>query len=607
MVHARPVYRPGARRRIGHVRDLTGLLLRSGVIFAGRPQRTFAQLGALRRWGSTLAGLLAAAVARVPDGPAVTDERGTLTFAELDDRTTRLAAGLPLEGPRPRVGVLCRNHRGMVETLVACSKRGVEVVLLNTGFGAGQVRAVLGELRMDLIVADAEFAPVLGTVPIALRRRVVWADRVPDPAPAPAPGAGRGVVAGPTLDQIVHAVPAPASRPEPPQVQGRTIVLSSGTTGRPKGARRRPRPGLWSLASMTSRIPLRSRQTMIIEAPLFHTWGYAALQMAWGLRAPVVLRRRFDPEATLRSIAGHRDTAVFMVPVMLQRIMELPEEVRRRHDTSSLRVVALSGAALPGDLATRFMDAFGDRLYNVYGSTEVSWVAIATPKDLRADPRTAGRPPRNTSLAILDEDGRPVGRSTMGQIFAANELLFEGYTGGEPTEVRDGLLATGDLGHVDHRGLLFVAGRRDGIVVSGGENVVPRDVEDALAELPEVREVAVVGVPDPVWGQRLAAYVVPRPGARPDPDRIRAHVHAQVARYAVPRDVHVIDELPRNATGKVVHRWLTDRPRPSEPEGRVSWSRPPEVWAGEASMAAAPVPGDLPDAAASDPRRPRPA
>ncbi|WP_395958672.1 AMP-binding protein [Actinomadura sp. 6N118] len=552
MAHARPAYRPGPLRRIGHIRDLAAMLTRTGLLFSGTPQRLFHQFGLLRLWGTTLAGVIVSSAARSPDRPAVIDEQGILTFAELDDRSTRLAVGLPLDGPRPRVGVLCRNHRGMVETLVACSKRGVEVVLLNTGFGAGQLRNVLTELRMDLVVADAEFAPLLAALPQSLRRVVVWADQPGDPA-----GAGR------TIDQIVHASPAPELRP--PQINSRTIVLSSGTTGRPKGARRPPRPGLWPLASMTSRIPLRARQTMIIEAPLFHTWGYAALQMAWGLRAPVVLRRRFDAEGTLRAMAGHRDVTVFAVPVMIQRIMDLPEEVRGKYDSSSLRIVALSGAALPGELATRFMDAFGDVLYNVYGSTEASWVSIATPRDLRTDPRTAGRPPRNTRLVILDDRDRPVGRSTIGRIFAANELLFEGYTGGEPTEVRDGLLSTGDLGHVDHRGLLFVDGRVDGLVVSGGENVVPRDVEDALLKLPGVHEVAVVGVPDDEWGQRLAAYIVTLPGVDLDPEAVRSYVHTQVARYAVPRDVHFLAELPRNATGKVVHRWLTAAPRTAIP------------------------------------------
>ncbi|TDB86085.1 acyl-CoA synthetase [Actinomadura sp. KC216] len=544
------------RRRIGHIRDLAALLLKTGLLFSGGPRRIGRQLRAVRHWGTTLAGLVASSAARSPSRLALIDDDGAVTFAELDERAARLAAGLPLSGPRPRVGVLCRNHRGMVETLVACSRRGAEVVLLNTGFGTGQLRAVLGELRPDLLVADTEFAPLLADVPIALRRTVLWTDREPG------------------LDGIVRSVPAGETAAAAPQIQSRTIMLSSGTTGRPKGARRPPRPGLWPLASMTSRIPLRARQTMIVEAPLFHTWGYAALQMAWALRAPVVLHRRFDPERTLRAIASHRETAVFAVPVMLQRILDLAPEVRALYDTSSLRILALSGAALPGDLATRVMDEFGDRLYNVYGSTEVSWVSIATPRDLRLDPRTAGRPPRNTALEILDAQGGRLGRAAIGQIFAANELLFEGYTGGEPMEVRDGLLATGDLGHIDERGLLFVAGRRDGVIVSGGENVVPRDVEDALLRIPEIHEVAVVGVPDDAWGQRLAAYVVLRPGARLEAEAVREYVRAHVARYAVPREVHFIAELPRNATGKVVHRWLAARPGRPAPEGRVEWPRP---------------------------------
>ncbi|QXJ20567.1 AMP-binding protein [Actinomadura graeca] len=556
MVHARPVYRPGLRRRVGHSRDLSALLVRTGLLFSGGlgPRGTLRQIGALHRWGTTLAGLVVGAAARSPAKTALIDDDGPLTFAELDGQAARLAAGLPLSGPRQRVGVLCRNHRGMAVTLVACSRRGAEVVLLNTGFGTRQISAVLSELRPGLLIVDAEFAPLLGGVPLALRKHVLWADRHP----------------GPGIDKIIAAGPPEGGTSGPPQIQSRTIMLSSGTTGRPKGARRPPRPGLWPLASMTSRIPLRARQTMVIEAPLFHTWGYAALQMAWALRTPAVLHRRFDPEQTLRAVAAHRDVAVFAVPVMLQRILDLPPEVRAAHDTSSLRIAAVSGAALPGDLATRFMDEFGDRLYNVYGSTEASWVSIATPRDLRADPRTAGRPPRNTSLAIMDGQGNRLGRSAIGQIFAANELLFEGYTGGEPMEVRDGLLAIGDLGHVDDRGLLFVDGRRDGLVVSGGENIVPRDVEDALLRLSQIHEVAVVGVPDTEWGQRLAAYVVLRPGARLDAEALREHVRAQVARYAAPRDVHFIDELPRNATGKVVHRWLTDRPG-AAPEGHVPW------------------------------------
>ncbi|WP_227023268.1 AMP-binding protein [Actinomadura rubrobrunea] len=560
-MHAKPACRPGPRRRIARIADLAGLLLRTGLLFSGRPLRAPRQVRALRRWGTTLAGLTVANAVREPDRPALIDDRGALSFAELDDRTGRLAAGLRPDVPRPRVGVLCRNHRGMAETLIACGKNGAEVLLLNTGFGVGQLRAVLAELRVDVLVADAEFASALAAVPSELRRRVLWTGEGADAGDGPG---------GPTLEEVIDETAE--ARRTPPPIAGRTIVLTSGTTGQPRGALLSPNPGPWALASLASRLPLRARQTAIIEAPLFHTWGLAALQMALAMRSAVVLHRRFDPVRTLRAVSEHRDAVLFAVPVMLQRIMELPEPVLRGCDASRLRMVAVSGAPLPGDLAVRFMDVFGDTLYNVYGSTETAWVSIAGPKELRAHPDTAGRPPRSTSVAILDPAGGRVPDGAIGRIHVANEALFEGYTSGEPPRIRDGRLSTGDVGHFGPDGLLFVDGREDGLVVSGGEKVVPRQVEDAIARMPGVLEVAVAGVPDAAWGQRLAAYVVPRRGARLTADAVRRHVRDQVAAYAVPRDVHFVPELPRNATGKVVPRWLDPaRPREVRSEGQVSW------------------------------------
>ncbi|MDX6739705.1 AMP-binding protein [Actinocorallia sp. A-T 12471] len=568
MAHARPAYRPGLRRRLGHALDYLHVLA-SGALRLSRPVAALRGIGELQTWGTTLAGLAKAAAAMQPRKTAVLDDTGSLTFAELDERTDRLGAALPLAGPRPRVAILCRNHRGLVEILVACAKRGAETVLLNTGFGIGQLRSVLEELRPAVVVADAEFAPLLRGCPPALVPVVVWAG--PE-------------ARGETLDALIERAPrgGPAL---PPPTDGRTIMLSSGTSGRPKGARRRPRPGLGPLASMLSRLPLRSRHTFLIDAPVFHTWGLAALQIGLALRATIVLHRRFDPSLTLGEIERHSRVAHFAVPVMLQRIMELPESVLDGYDKRNLRLAALSGSSLPGDLAHRFMDVFGDRLYNVYGSTEASWVSVAGPKELRINPATAGRPPSGTSVRILDAEGKPVPRATIGRVFAANENVFEGYTGGDPTEVRDGLLATGDLGHLDSHGLLYVDGREDGMVVSGGENVVPRDVEDVLARLPEVREVAVTGVTDPEYGQRLAAYLVLRPGAELTEREVREHVRTRVARFAVPRDVVFVEELPRNATGKVVYRWLDGlgAGRNRTQEGRVRF------W-GDA-LAAAPVEG----------------
>lgn len=575
MVHARPAYRPALGQRLGHTVDLLFVLLGSGILQPAHPVRASRALNALQHWGTTLGGLAKAAAAAQPGRQAIVDETGSLTYAELDERTDRLALALPLSGPRPRVGVLCRNHRGMVETLVACAKRGAETVLLNTGSGPGQLRSVLGEFRPDLLVCDAEFGAILAACPAPLRESIVWTD---------APMAG-----GVPLERLIAG--APDTPLEPPRSDGRIIMLSSGTGGRPKGARRRPRPGVGPLGSILSRIPLSGRQSFVVDAPLFHMWGFAALQLGLALRAPVVLRRRFDPEETLAELGRWRRSALFSVPVLIQRIMELPEEVRASYDVRGLRVAALSGSSLPGDLAHRFMDAFGDRLYNVYGSTEASWVSIAGPRELRVNPATAGRPPRGTSVAVVGEDGGRLPRATIGRIFAGNENVFEGYTSGDPTEVWEGLLFTGDLGHLDARGLLYVDGRHDGMVVSGGENVVPREVEDALARLPQVREVAVAAVKDDEYGQRLAAYVVLRPGASLDGDAVREHVREQIARHAVPRDVFFIPELPRNATGKVVYRWLEGlrSGRVRTPEGRVAFWTDPTVETEAVDLAAAPV------------------
>lgn len=219
-------------------------------------------------------------------------------------------------------------------------------------------------------------------------------------------------------------------------------------------------------------------------------------------------------------------------------------------------MVAVSGSALPGGLATRFMDRYGDVLYNLYGSTEASWASIATPADLRAAPNTAGRAPHGTRIAVLDATGEPVAIGVSGRLFVGNELIFEGYTNGSMREERDGLLATGDIGHVDENGRVFVDGREDDMIVSGGENVFPSEVENLLADLPQVREVAVVGVPDARHGQRLAAYVVMEPGERLDQEAVREYVRRHRARFCVPRDVVFLPALPRNATGKVQTRDL---------------------------------------------------
>ena len=335
-------------------------------------------------------------------------------------------------------------------------------------------------------------------------------------------------------------------------------MLTSGTTGTPKGAPREQPDSLQPVAALFSKIPLHAREVTMVAAPMFHAWGFAHLTLSIPLGSTVVVQRRFEPQDTLRAVAQHGASTLVVVPVMLQRILELGPETIARYDLHRLRVIALSGSALPGELATRAMDVFGDVLYNLYGSTEVAWATIATPADLRAAPGTAGRAPIGTVVKLLDDEGREVSPGEVGRIFVANEMTFEGYAGGGNKEVIRGVMSTGDVGRFDHAGRLFVEGRDDEMIVSGGENVFPREVEDLLAEHDQIEEAAAVGVADEQFGQRLAAYVVARAGASLSEDAVKEYVKENLARYKVPRDVVFLARLPRNAAGKVLKRELIE-------------------------------------------------
>jgi acyl-CoA synthetase (AMP-forming)/AMP-acid ligase II len=522
-------------------------LVLAGLIRPERVDRTIRGLLEIQRWGFTPAAGYANASVRYPNDDAIIDELGRLTFAEVHDRTNRLANALVDAGLKEgdTIGVMARNHRYFVETVVAASKLGVTCLFLNTAFAGPQLAEVVKREKPTALVYDEEFAELLSEAGRRRKRFIAWHD----------PGAQEGKRKDRTLDELIEEGSPDA--PVPPTEHGRAIILTSGTTGTPKGASRKQPETIGPAVALLSRIPLRARERTFIVAPLFHSWGFAHFTLGLLLGSTLVLRRRFDPEATLSTIAQHQVRSAPMVPVMVQRIMDLPQETRTKYDTSSLRSIPLSGSALPGELATRFMDEFGDVLYNLYGSTEVAWATIATPADLRDAPGTAGAPPRGTILRIYDDDGKEVGEGETGRIFVGNEMLFEGYTGGGSKDVIDGLMSTGDVGHLDERGRLFVSGRDDEMIVSGGENVFPREVEDAIARMQGVSDVAVIGVSDDEWGQRLKAFVV-RNGASPSAKDVKAHVKSNLAGYKVPRDVEFLDELPRNATGKVLKKELAE-------------------------------------------------
>ena len=522
------------------------VLRRAGIVGPMRPDVGLRIGATFLRWGASPATGVAVAAIHHPHELALIDERGPLTWERLHLRSNALADSLAREygiGHGDGVGIMCRNHRGFLEATLACAKIGASALYLNTMFAGPQLAEVTRREGPRVLVYDEEFAGLLEGVDGSVRRIVGWCDSAaPDQ---------------PTLEQLIGA--GEEADRKPPPDKPRFVILTSGTTGTPKGAQRSSPDGLGVLAAVLDMIPYRSRDTMVIAAPLFHSWGFFHFVVSLPTASTMVLRRRFDPEDTLAAVQRHRADVLAVVPVMIQRILGLPDEVLDRYDLSSLRVTALSGSALPGDLALAWMDRFGDNAYNLYGSTEVAYATIATPRDLRAAPGTAGRAPRGTTVRLYDDEGREVPRGEVGRIFVGNEMSFEGYTGGGGKEVIDGLLCSGDVGHIDEAGRLFIDGRDDEMIVSGGENVFPREVEDLLADHEGVVEVAVIGVEDAEFGQRLKAFVVLEDGAEASAEELCAHVKANLAGYKAPREIEFLPELPRNATGKILKRELAAR------------------------------------------------
>lgn len=484
---------------------------------------------------------------RYADLPAVVDERGTLTYKQVDDQSWALAHGLQGLGLKEGsvVGLLCRDHRGLIVAMAGCGKLGVRLVLMNTGFAKPQFAEVCAREGVSVVMHDSEFLGLLDALPAELPRVLTWVDddaELPDGAQ--------------TIDDIVAA--NPTGPLPPPSKPGGSVILTSGTTGLPRGA---PRDAVspFATAQIVDRVPFPRKGTMVIVSPIFHSTGWATYLVGAALGNKVVTARRFNAEGTLKLMAEHRADMLVAVPTMLHRMVELGPEVLAKYDTSALKVILIAGSALSPELSTRVQDAFGDVLYNMYGSTECAIATIATPAELRAAPGTAGRAPVTCEVVLYDEnDQRVEGANRRGRIFIRNGAPFQGYTDGRTKQIIDGYMSSGDMGHFDENGLLFVDGRDDDMIVSGGENVFPQEVENLLEERDDIAEVAVVGVDDVEFGKRLRAFIVAEPGATPDAAEIKLHVKNNLARHKVPRDVVFVDELPRNATGKLLRRVLVE-------------------------------------------------
>jgi fatty-acyl-CoA synthase len=528
--------------RFGDEAYFAALCVRSGMVGLQLPHRTAQIVLALERHG-LLGGAPSASAIRFADRVAIVDELGEVTYKQLDRRSNAIANGWREQGLTAGEGVaiLVRNHRGFLDAVFAAAKCGARVILLNTSFAGPQIREVAGREGTDLLVYDEEYAEALDGIDPPRGRWRAWADE---------PGED-------TLDALIgrQSTAAPPRAGATPRI----TILTSGTTGSPKGAPRSEPRSLSLLGGLLSKVPFRAREVTEMCVPMFHALGFMQTLVGIGLGSTLVVRRRFDPEETLDSLERHRATAMVVVPVMLQRILALDGDPIAQHDLSSLRIIFVSGSQLGAGLARRATDAFGPVIYNLYGSTEIAYATIATPEDLREEPGSVGKVVRGSVVKILDDAGEELSPGRTGRIFVGNPSQFEGYTGGGGKEQIRGLMASGDVGHFDHNGRLFIEGRDDEMIVSGGENVFPAEVEELLAHHQSVEEAAVIGVGDERFGQRLKAFVVPRAGAQLTEDQLKDYVSDNLARYKTPREVVFLDALPRNPTGKVLKRELAER------------------------------------------------
>jgi fatty-acyl-CoA synthase len=534
--------------RFGDEAYFVAVCIRAGMVRPELPHNVARMLLAFERRGM-LAGAVTIGAIRNGDRVAIRDERGDVTYKELDQRTNALANAWRERGLRPGDGVaiLVRNHRGFLEAVFAAAKVGAKIILLNTSFAAPQIREVADREGTDLLVYDDEYSDALKGIEPPHGRWRAWVEedsqhpeRVQD-----------------SLESLIKD--GDTSSPPRAGQSPKIVILTSGTTGTPKGAPRDEPRSLGLIGGLLSKVPLRARQTTELAVPMFHALGFASMALAFALGSTLVVHRHFDPEETLDSLQDNEATALVVVPVMLQRMLELGDDAVAARDLNKLKVIFVSGSALSTDLVKRSLKAFGPVVYNMYGSTEIAYATIANPQDLLDEPASVGRIVRGVVVKLFDDDGREVTEpGVTGRIFVGNSAQFEGYTGGETKEQLEGLMSSGDVGHFDAAGRLFIDGRDDEMIVSGGENVFPAEVEELLSGHEAIEEAAAIGVEDEKFGQRLKAFVVLRNGSSLTEDDVKSYVKDNLARYKVPREVVFLDELPRNPTGKVLKRELEE-------------------------------------------------
>ncbi|MSP61494.1 MAG: AMP-dependent synthetase [Myxococcales bacterium] len=500
-----------------------------------------------------------------PLRPAVVSGEVRLTYGELDARTNRLAHGLHGlgVGPGDRVGALLRNGNEHLELTAALGHLSATAVQIGYRLKPKEVAYILENSGARALVFHSAYAPLVEEAlaelkggPAGLRREACIA------ASGPPPQGGGPLPRAPgfmSYEELLRG----GDPDEPPQVRGNgggLMVYTSGTTGRSKGANRDfGRSGLEPVIHFIAELPLRHDDRHLCICPLYHSAAPAFVALTLFAGGCVVIVDHFDPPSVLRTMERERITSSLMVPTMYNRLVELGLPAIRKYDLSHLRWLMSGAAPLPTELARRIEEAFGPILYNFYGATETGLVTLAKPGEHTVRPGTIGKLIGGNQVRFLDDQGHDVPEGEVGELYVKNAMLVGGYHGNdEATRAaqRDGYFSVGDLARRDSDGYYYLADRKHDMVISGGVNIYPFEIEQRLHQHPAVSEVAVAGVPDPEWGESLVAFVVLREGATATVAELQAFVTAELADYKRPRRVIFLDALPRTPTGKVLKREL---------------------------------------------------
>ncbi len=562
--------------KLGHPGDTVGQRVKraADVAWTGfKFLRGAGFLGALRPGG--IANFVRTADMRARRGPAtilrlhacntpsklaVIDGDMRLDYRALYGRVCRLAHGLVALGAarRSTIAVMMPNCHQYLEAQAAIAAIGATVVQIGYRLKAPEVAYILENSGARVVLYWHEYA---GVIEEAMKQAGVPATQAVRAGGAPGPGMAYETL----LSRGDDRAPPPIARGESEGSQGGVMVYTSGTTGKPKGAHRDfEATGVQEALHFLLKFPLSHEDRHLAVCPLYHSAAPFFTGMTFLVGGTVVLERHFEPEQILGLIARERVTSSMMVPTMLNRLVGVGPEVLARHDTRSLRWLMSGAAPLPTDLARRVEEAFGPILYNFYGATETGLVTVALPGEHTARPGTIGRAVEGNLIRLV-HDGREVGVGEVGELWVKNSMLVGGYHRNERATSesrRDGFFFVGDLARRDADGYYYLADRKNDMVISGGVNIYPLEIEQHLHTHPAISDVAVVGVPDPDWGESLRAFVVLRPGfVGDDALRVQLKVFCKdaMADYKCPRRFDFVETLPRNPTGKVLKRELRDR------------------------------------------------